>query len=127
MNSWADTCPTQAGYDELGNFMTYTWPVCIAAVGHNTREQAERMHYLTSEMNPVLYAWGQYNAISAQRLWTTLPPPSPPTPADALRAYNPCRVSDCHTRTPHVCIAQACTCMQVRTCVRSRAHIRFAW
>ncbi len=25
-NAWADSCPTLAGYDELGNYMTYSSP-----------------------------------------------------------------------------------------------------
>ncbi|EFJ40126.1 hypothetical protein VOLCADRAFT_100136 [Volvox carteri f. nagariensis] len=62
MNAWADSCPTRAGYDELGNYMTYNTAVCYAALGHLTAAQAQRAHYVTAEMNPVLYAWGQYYA-----------------------------------------------------------------
>ncbi|KXZ45544.1 hypothetical protein GPECTOR_53g130 [Gonium pectorale] len=75
MNAWADTCPSRAGYDELGNYMTYNTPVCFAGLGHFTPGQVERAHYITAELNPVLYAWGQYYAQNAP------PPPlqsSPP-------------------------------------------------
>jgi hypothetical protein len=83
-NSWADSCPTKAGYDELGNYMTYNTAICFAAVGHITRGQAERMHYVTSEENPVLYVWGQYYA-------STSPLP-PPTSTPELGYNNTCRV-----------------------------------
>ncbi|EFJ43196.1 hypothetical protein VOLCADRAFT_106937 [Volvox carteri f. nagariensis] len=59
-NAWADSCPKDPGYDELGNYMTYNTPVCFAALGHFTVEQAQRAHYLASEYNPIMYAWGQY-------------------------------------------------------------------
>jgi hypothetical protein len=70
MNAWADTCPTKAGYDELGNYMTYNTGVCFAALGHLTRGQVERMHDIASQTNRVLYAWGQYYAAKS-------PPPPP--------------------------------------------------
>jgi hypothetical protein len=75
MNAWADSCPGQPGYDELGNYMTYNVAVCFAALGHFTAGQAQRAHYMTSELNPVLYTWGQYYAQNAAP-----PPPlaSPP-------------------------------------------------
>ena len=84
MNAWADSCPSRAGYDELGNYMTYNDAVCFAAVGHITRGQAERMHYVTSERNPVLYAWGQYYAS------TSAPPPPITWPAESYN--NSCKV-----------------------------------
>lgn len=71
MNAWADSCPGKPGYDELGNYMTYSTPVCFAALGHLTAAQAQRLHYVTSELNPVLYAWGQYYA-----QYYSSPPPS---------------------------------------------------
>ncbi|GFR53081.1 hypothetical protein Agub_g15789, partial [Astrephomene gubernaculifera] len=70
MNAWADTCPTRAGYDELGNYMTYNTPVCFAALGHFTPAQVERVHHVSYELNPVLYSWAQYYA------QTAAPPPS---------------------------------------------------
>ncbi|KXZ51471.1 hypothetical protein GPECTOR_12g434 [Gonium pectorale] len=76
MNAWADSCPGNPGYDELGNHLSYSADVCYAALGHVTPGQAQRAHYITSEMNPVLYAWGQHYAATA-----ALPPPplaSPP-------------------------------------------------
>eukprot|EP00198_Chlamydomonas_reinhardtii_P001133 XP_001690468.1 predicted protein [Chlamydomonas reinhardtii] len=39
-NAWADTCPDDPGYDELGNFMTYTLPSCRAGLGHMTPGQS---------------------------------------------------------------------------------------
>lgn len=39
MEAWGDSCPKQAGYDELGNFMTYVSAVCYAALGHITPGQ----------------------------------------------------------------------------------------
>ena len=80
MNSWADSCPTRAGYDELGNYMTYNTGVCFAALGHMTRGQIERMHDLTSQVNPVLYTWGQYYASTA----APPPPIAPPPPEYTL-------------------------------------------
>ena len=80
MNSWADSCPTKAGYDELGNYMTYNSAICFAAVGHLTRGQAERMHYVTSERNPVMYAWGQYYAMAM--------PPQPPAATSPPDVFN---------------------------------------
>ncbi|GFR51618.1 hypothetical protein Agub_g14044 [Astrephomene gubernaculifera] len=80
MNAWADTCPTLAGYDELGNYMTYNTPVCFAALGHFTAGQAQRAHFVTSELNPVLYAWGQYYAQNAA--------PPPPMASPPPEYYN---------------------------------------
>ncbi|KXZ45549.1 hypothetical protein GPECTOR_53g135 [Gonium pectorale] len=74
MNAWADTCPTLAGYDELGNYMTYNTAVCFAGLGHFTPSQAQRAHYMTAELNPVLYAWGQYYAQNG------MPPPPAASP-----------------------------------------------
>ncbi|GIL49148.1 hypothetical protein Vafri_5628 [Volvox africanus] len=74
MNAWADSCPGNPGYDELGNYMTYNTAVCFAALGHFTEGQAQRAHYVTSELNPVLYAWGQYYAQNAA------PPPPQASP-----------------------------------------------
>ncbi|GIL49096.1 hypothetical protein Vafri_5563 [Volvox africanus] len=65
MNAWADSCPGKPGYDELGNYMTYNTEVCFAALGHLTAGQAQRAHYFTAEINPIMYAWGQYYAASA--------------------------------------------------------------
>ncbi len=39
MQAWGDTCPNYPGYDELGNFMTYSYTVCRAALGHFTPGQ----------------------------------------------------------------------------------------
>ncbi|GIL49099.1 hypothetical protein Vafri_5568 [Volvox africanus] len=77
MNAWADSCPGNPGYDELGNYMTYNTPACFAALGHLTAGQAERAHYITAEINPILYAWGQYYAASA----VPPPPQSSPPPS----------------------------------------------
>ncbi|KAG2440670.1 hypothetical protein HYH02_010249 [Chlamydomonas schloesseri] len=78
MNAWADTCPSRAGYDELGNYMTYNTPVCFAALGHLTLGQAQRAHFITSELNPTLYRWGQYYASIAAP-----PPPAASPPPEA--------------------------------------------
>ncbi|KXZ45546.1 hypothetical protein GPECTOR_53g132 [Gonium pectorale] len=79
-NSWADACPAMGGYDELGNYMTYNTAVCFAALGHLTTSQVQRAHFVTAEMNPVLYAWGQYYAKTA--------PPPPPTASPPPESYN---------------------------------------
>lgn len=50
--------------------MSYSEGVCLAALGHVTREQVFRMHYLTASVNPELYAWAQFRAASAA------PPPA---------------------------------------------------
>ncbi|GIM08057.1 hypothetical protein Vretimale_12148, partial [Volvox reticuliferus] len=78
MNAWADSCPGKPGYDELGNYMTYNTPVCFAALGHLTPGQAQRAHYFTSELNPILYTWAQYYAATAPPppLQSYSPPPS---------------------------------------------------
>ncbi len=86
MNAWADTCPNRPGYDELGNYMTYNTAVCFAGLGHLTRGQVERAHLVTAELNPVLYAWGQYYAATA----APAPPASPPPPETGRDL---CRVS----------------------------------
>ncbi len=39
MNAWADSCPNQPGYDQLGNWMTYSSGACYAALGHFTLGQ----------------------------------------------------------------------------------------
>lgn len=85
-NAWADSCPRNPGYDELANFMGYGAPVCFAALGHFTAEQAQRAHYLLSELNPVMYAWGQYYAAQAAP-----PPPQASPPPESFK--NPCQVS----------------------------------
>ncbi|GIL49125.1 hypothetical protein Vafri_5600 [Volvox africanus] len=77
MNAWADSCPGNPGYDELGNYMTYNTAVCFAALGHFTEGQAQRAHYFTAEVNPILYAWGQYYAATA----VPPPPQSSPPPS----------------------------------------------
>ncbi|GIL80359.1 hypothetical protein Vretimale_12138 [Volvox reticuliferus] len=84
MNAWADSCPALAGYDELGNYMTYNTPVCFAALGHFTPAQVQRAMLITSELNPVLYAWGQYYAQNAA------PPPPMASPPPEL-FNNTCR------------------------------------
>ncbi|GIL49150.1 hypothetical protein Vafri_5628 [Volvox africanus] len=95
MNAWADSCPGNPGYDELGNYMTYNAPVCFAALGHLTAGQAQRAHYYTAELNPILYAWGQYYAATA------VPPPPqsspPPSPwidiCKVSSTYCPCKAN----------------------------------
>ncbi|GIM14457.1 hypothetical protein Vretimale_17406 [Volvox reticuliferus] len=86
INAWADSCPKKPGYDELGNYMTYTAPVCLVSIGHLTPGQVQRAHYVTAEMNPILYAWGQYYAAVA-----TPPPPQATPPPDP--SLNICKVS----------------------------------
>ncbi|KAG2444051.1 hypothetical protein HYH02_009248 [Chlamydomonas schloesseri] len=86
MNTWADSCPTKAGYDELGNYMTYNTPVCYAAMGHFTRGQAEMAHYVTAELNPIIYAWGQYYAAVSPS-----PPAQSPPPPEA--GIDPCKIT----------------------------------
>ncbi|KAG2488409.1 hypothetical protein HYH03_013093 [Edaphochlamys debaryana] len=85
-NAWADSCPTKAGYDELGNYMTYNTAVCFPAVGHFSEGQAERAHLVTSEMNPVVYAWGQYYAQNSPS-----PPPAASPPPEAFNNF--CRTT----------------------------------
>ena len=94
MNAWADSCPGAPGYDELGNYMTYNTAACYAVVGHLTRGQIERMHYITSEVNPVLYAWGQYYA-------ATSPPPPPASPPPPETFNDICKV------TPYIGLCNA--------------------
>jgi hypothetical protein len=87
MNAWADTCPGLPGYDELGNYMTYSTPVCFAALGHFTAAQAQRVHYVTAELNPVMYAWGQHYFRNAA--------PPPPLASPPPENYNnTCRVGN---------------------------------
>ncbi len=50
-------------------------------------EQAERAHYVTAELNPLLYAWGQYYAATSPS-----PPPQAPPPPEA--GIDPCKVSE---------------------------------
>jgi hypothetical protein len=61
--------------------------VCYAALGHLTPGQAQRAHYVTAELNPVMYAWAQYYAV-------TSPPPlaAPPPPPEVY--IDRCKVSN---------------------------------
>ncbi|KAG2501007.1 hypothetical protein HYH03_000828 [Edaphochlamys debaryana] len=47
-----DSCPQRPGFDQLGNYMTYSWPVCLAALGHVTPDQVALMHAMTAHVNP---------------------------------------------------------------------------
>ncbi len=48
--------------------------------------QADRAHYITSELNPTLYAWGQYYA-------ATMPaPPAMQGNESAMPSTHPCKV-----------------------------------
>ncbi|GIL48982.1 hypothetical protein Vafri_5481 [Volvox africanus] len=86
MNAWADSCPKKPGYDELGNYMTYTPAVCLDTIGHLTPGQVQRAHYITAEINPILYAWGQYYA-------TMVAPPSPQPSPPPDPSLSICKVS----------------------------------
>ncbi|KXZ43414.1 hypothetical protein GPECTOR_91g568 [Gonium pectorale] len=88
-NAWADSCPRNAGYDELGNYMTYNVDVCYSVLGHFTPGQAQRAHYVTAAVNPLLYAWAQYYA---QR---SAPPPAAAArpPAPVLDGWDVCKVT----------------------------------
>ncbi|KAG2485756.1 hypothetical protein HYH03_015565 [Edaphochlamys debaryana] len=77
--AWADSCPNASGYDEVGNYMGYSPPACFAAVGHLSEGQIELAHWVLSEMNPVIYAWGQYYALSS--------PSAPPAASPPPEAY----------------------------------------
>ncbi|GIM06258.1 hypothetical protein Vretimale_10616 [Volvox reticuliferus] len=57
-----DSCPNQYGNDELGNYITYTHDVCIAALGHATEGQTRYMHNFADQVQQKLYMWGQYFA-----------------------------------------------------------------
>ncbi|GIM14792.1 hypothetical protein Vretimale_17674 [Volvox reticuliferus] len=107
INAWADSCPKSPGYDELGNYMTYNTPVCFAALGHFTKEQAQRAHYMTAELNPVMYGWGQYYAsrqASAPATYPAMLPQGPPEPVTFISKDS----SGCTTTSNG-----ACTCMAV--------------
>ncbi|GIL49093.1 hypothetical protein Vafri_5545 [Volvox africanus] len=95
MNAWADSCPGKPGYDELGNYMTYNTPVCFAALGHFTEGQVQRAHYVTSELNPVLYAWGQYYAAMAAQVpvGSGSPPDAYDNSCTTTRRGCPCKSS----------------------------------
>ncbi|GLI60400.1 hypothetical protein VaNZ11_002551, partial [Volvox africanus] len=57
-----DSCPYQDGNDELGNYITYTHDVCVAALGHATAGQMQYMHNFADQIQQKLYSWGQYFA-----------------------------------------------------------------
>ncbi len=52
-----DSCPNNPGYDETANYMTYTYGICLLALGHLTSGQIAAMHRITNDNNPSLYAW----------------------------------------------------------------------
>ncbi|GIL49710.1 hypothetical protein Vafri_5994 [Volvox africanus] len=107
INAWADSCPKSPGYDELGNYMTYNTPVCFAALGHFTKEQAQRVHYMTAELNPVMYGWGQYYASHHASLMDAHPAvPLPQDSSDESVTFINNGNSDCTTTSKN-----ACTCM----------------
>ncbi|KAG2501034.1 hypothetical protein HYH03_000853 [Edaphochlamys debaryana] len=100
-NSWADSCPNNPGYDEIGNYLTYNTAVCFAALGHLTREQAERAHLVTAELNPVLYAWGQHYAQNSQNL------PQRQWPDLTETAPNVCRMTYKSRASPSGCACKS--------------------
>lgn len=53
--------------------------------------QAQLAHYMTSEFNPTLYAWGQYYAQTRPLPDTDAAPVDPAEPA----GYDPCTVRGC--------------------------------
>ncbi|KAG2496513.1 hypothetical protein HYH03_005337 [Edaphochlamys debaryana] len=76
-----DSCPSQPGMDELGNYISYTHDVCIPALGHITAGQAEALHRTASTSQKALYNWGQYFArVAPDTFAAPPPPPSPPPP-----------------------------------------------
>ncbi|KAG2500263.1 hypothetical protein HYH03_001841 [Edaphochlamys debaryana] len=91
--SWGDSCSAY-GYDQLGNYLTYTFPVCFAAMGFLTPGQIRRAHAMAAELNPVMYRWAQYYAQAG----------APPSPAAAALAAD--------TPTPDPCkhTAAGCAC-----------------
>ncbi|GLC49629.1 hypothetical protein PLESTB_000269100 [Pleodorina starrii] len=99
VNSWADSCPGRAGYDEIGNYMTYTSAVCTIVVGHMTEGQARRAHLVTSGINPVLYRWAQYYAQQVAP-----PPPGPVVLASPPWPGPPPPIDNCKTT------AYGCAC-----------------
>jgi hypothetical protein len=52
-----NSCPNNAGSDETANYITYTYDVCLVALGHLTSGQIAAMHQITADSNPALYAW----------------------------------------------------------------------
>ena len=90
------------GYDELGNWMNYGMPVCLAALGHYTAGQAARMHRYTAASNPLMYAWGQYY-YAAQ---AGADPPLEATPASP--AADGCKVRCCCC-----CCCYCCCCCAI--------------
>ncbi len=92
INSWADSCPSNPGYDELANHMTHTYIICIAAMGHMTPGQVQRMHTVTESSNRILYAWAQYYATKAAstRELAAMPDKSIPSAACIGRGYVIC-------------------------------------
>ncbi|KXZ54230.1 hypothetical protein GPECTOR_5g321 [Gonium pectorale] len=77
VNPAFDSCPQYPGTDEIANYVTYTYDICLAALGHLTTGQIAGLHQITADYNPTLYAWAQY-------YYQNPPPgaiPSPPPPA----------------------------------------------
>ncbi|KAG2485621.1 hypothetical protein HYH03_015684 [Edaphochlamys debaryana] len=64
-NTQFDSCPGLSGPDEIANYITYTYDICLLAMGHLTSGQIQAMHQITANTNPTLYAWGQYYATPA--------------------------------------------------------------
>ncbi|EFJ50321.1 hypothetical protein VOLCADRAFT_88810 [Volvox carteri f. nagariensis] len=83
-----DSCPLERGNDELGNYITYTHDVCVAALGHTTAGQMQYMHNFANQVQRKLYIWGQY--FGALNPAAFKAPPKAPNPANK---GGPCMVT----------------------------------
>ncbi|GLC64630.1 hypothetical protein PLESTF_000186700 [Pleodorina starrii] len=81
-----DSCTTQPGYDELGNYISYTHDVCVVAMGHVTYGQSRYMHLFGELAQRRLYTWAQYFAALAPQAFKV-------APRSAERAAETCAIT----------------------------------
>ncbi len=76
-----DSCPNNPGNDEIANYITYTYDICLLALGHLTSGQIAGMHQITNNANPTLYVWSQYYARMGAPAGSIVVPQPSPTPS----------------------------------------------
>lgn len=84
--------PVLQGYDELGNYLTYSLGVCVATLGHLTSQQVGWLHRVSYEEQYELYAWAQYYAKLGFVPGAVALPDQAPALGAAM-SFDPCKVS----------------------------------
>ncbi|KAG2485620.1 hypothetical protein HYH03_015683 [Edaphochlamys debaryana] len=97
-NTQFDSCPGLSGPDEIANYITYTYDICLLAMGHLTSGQIQAMHQITANTNPTLYAWAQYYATPAGLPPGVTPVPTPSPSGNSCPAAKTDRGCTCSTK-----------------------------